>query len=1095
MGDPLPVHFCFEYRDEVVEGSLISEKVRDTLSMPPTVPSVNRAGVTRLADATQLEATVQQSPHYIFKGSLLEQVQLAQTAVAAGELEYYLFHQSVEAAHLDMASVFGTVGRTALPPLIVLRVRAALSGDGSIAAFVVVTLRPDFPRSYPIVALEAPPLGYAVKSRHPHVDHDTLQCYLPTVTNWDSQPGAPASQLAGVLAEGRSCFAAATPGLSPADDQTSDGFPFVLSSGRRRRRGAAGESRPQQAATGLSQDLGGLAGALSGSSLDGAARRQTPVMHRGDGRPGASGAEGPPGATSARAGEGDEDDPTNREDDDDHDDRAETDTAGGRIARGAGSALLFLGIAGLVAGAALLGGRNRRPPAPDAEAERRQRAADMDWLNRQRRSQHPAALERRRRRREAWVALLAGGASVTTEGASTATTSASGSPSDSASSRREGVVVSCPDWRQMGLPRGAKLRTTSTATVPLLASTNNAHHRSSFVLVPLPSPSGLPLATPDEFTPAAAAHRKDGGGGLLHTVASPFGSTLNPIWNVALSIVKTGVHAVTSAAGSAKHGVDALMLEQHRRKCQLCFLESVSPHTRKRLEGSSHQEGAGRSARPHSGNAGEPPRASSLPSAAAATATVPSPMPSQQGADYVAFAATSAAASSTTPTATATAAVPYMQPQWGAPPPPAAAAFVPPTPSGLPSADATASAAYRPPPLPSASSSSSTSPQDTAAAASLVALYRCCALRGDMRLVKGLLFVFPNWVVFVERDSAPQLDDDGQRRAAAPAPSAPSATASSFPTMPTPVPPGVPILAPRCEVAVPFNDVISIVATYPPQATAAAARVQGDDTSASGAAAKGWISVYFRLANHRASDESSDRRESDHVAVLCVTDVKIPGGLLSRTANVVATTDDHSQQAAADGDAGSGVAPAPRPSPAAATGSSDPALCSFMQRAYSRLDRHWRASLLPRTVPLEEGKNPPVSPGDGQEGQEDDMMWPQRWKYEEVRDAAIGRGGASSSSNSDADDVRHVDPSSNSNATTTATSGDRSPTGGPSAPSNVNGNAGGGAAPCVVCLDRPKGAFFSPCGHVAVCVECARRLDKCPVCRCHIDSALPAYIT
>lgn len=35
---------------------------------------------------------------------------------------------------------------------------------------------------------------------------------------------------------------------------------------------------------------------------------------------------------------------------------------------------------------------------------------------------------------------------------------------------------------------------------------------------------------------------------------------------------------------------------------------------------------------------------------------------------------------------------------------------------------------------------------------------------------------------------------------------------------------------------------------------------------------------------------------------------------------------------------------------------------------------------------------------------------------------------------------------------------------------------------CVVCLVEPRGALF-PCGHVCCCLECARELRICPMCR------------
>lgn len=51
------------------------------------------------------------------------------------------------------------------------------------------------------------------------------------------------------------------------------------------------------------------------------------------------------------------------------------------------------------------------------------------------------------------------------------------------------------------------------------------------------------------------------------------------------------------------------------------------------------------------------------------------------------------------------------------------------------------------------------------------------------------------------------------------------------------------------------------------------------------------------------------------------------------------------------------------------------------------------------------------------------------------------------------------------------------------------------ARECVVCL-QPAGpwAMLRPCGHVCVCGECARALDRCPVCRGAIAERLKAFI-
>jgi hypothetical protein len=39
---------------------------------------------------------------------------------------------------------------------------------------------------------------------------------------------------------------------------------------------------------------------------------------------------------------------------------------------------------------------------------------------------------------------------------------------------------------------------------------------------------------------------------------------------------------------------------------------------------------------------------------------------------------------------------------------------------------------------------------------------------------------------------------------------------------------------------------------------------------------------------------------------------------------------------------------------------------------------------------------------------------------------------------------------------------------------------------CVVCMEVEKNICFYPCGHFVCCSLCARRLDKCPMCRAAI---------
>jgi hypothetical protein len=47
---------------------------------------------------------------------------------------------------------------------------------------------------------------------------------------------------------------------------------------------------------------------------------------------------------------------------------------------------------------------------------------------------------------------------------------------------------------------------------------------------------------------------------------------------------------------------------------------------------------------------------------------------------------------------------------------------------------------------------------------------------------------------------------------------------------------------------------------------------------------------------------------------------------------------------------------------------------------------------------------------------------------------------------------------------------------------------------CCVCCDAPKEAFLQPCGHVAMCLACAGKVQDCPVCRKAIESVLKAFV-
>ena len=48
---------------------------------------------------------------------------------------------------------------------------------------------------------------------------------------------------------------------------------------------------------------------------------------------------------------------------------------------------------------------------------------------------------------------------------------------------------------------------------------------------------------------------------------------------------------------------------------------------------------------------------------------------------------------------------------------------------------------------------------------------------------------------------------------------------------------------------------------------------------------------------------------------------------------------------------------------------------------------------------------------------------------------------------------------------------------------------------CVVCLENNKAVVLWPCRHLCVCVECAPRIKKCPICRGHIRRRLCLELT
>ena len=46
---------------------------------------------------------------------------------------------------------------------------------------------------------------------------------------------------------------------------------------------------------------------------------------------------------------------------------------------------------------------------------------------------------------------------------------------------------------------------------------------------------------------------------------------------------------------------------------------------------------------------------------------------------------------------------------------------------------------------------------------------------------------------------------------------------------------------------------------------------------------------------------------------------------------------------------------------------------------------------------------------------------------------------------------------------------------------------------CVVCMDRPRNVVILDCGHICCCLECARQVNNCPVCRRPIARLVPTY--
>jgi hypothetical protein len=72
---------------------------------------------------------------------------------------------------------------------------------------------------------------------------------------------------------------------------------------------------------------------------------------------------------------------------------------------------------------------------------------------------------------------------------------------------------------------------------------------------------------------------------------------------------------------------------------------------------------------------------------------------------------------------------------------------------------------------------------------------------------------------------------------------------------------------------------------------------------------------------------------------------------------------------------------------------------------------------------------------------------------------------------------------------------------GPSGPSgHINGSLkrprddAGEGTDCGVCMASPRASAFTPCGHVVCCVECATRMERCPICRVVIQSRMRVFL-
>eukprot|EP00922_Rhytidocystis_sp_ex-Travisia-forbesii_P062962 GHVS01093718.1.p1 GENE.GHVS01093718.1~~GHVS01093718.1.p1 ORF type:complete len:278 (-),score=41.70 GHVS01093718.1:337-1170(-) len=52
-----------------------------------------------------------------------------------------------------------------------------------------------------------------------------------------------------------------------------------------------------------------------------------------------------------------------------------------------------------------------------------------------------------------------------------------------------------------------------------------------------------------------------------------------------------------------------------------------------------------------------------------------------------------------------------------------------------------------------------------------------------------------------------------------------------------------------------------------------------------------------------------------------------------------------------------------------------------------------------------------------------------------------------------------------------------------------------GPPKCVVCMTEPDEAALDPCGHICMCMDCALKVDICPICRTQVLKVLKIFIT